>query len=167
MMIPYDIFNAAYVCMSSDASRFGFFQVILFTPEGNLVSTDGHLMYVSEAIPDLPAGPICIHGKPKKCLLVDIRLAEGIAVGLDKDNNEKWRVPVSASSDEFPDWKRVTWKNNPESKNLPLGWGLPVLKKLCSVFGSESAFKYESGGPFSPAKITGKHGTVWVMPCRI
>lgn len=167
MLIPYEIFNAACVCMSSDASRFGIFQVIMFTADGQLVSTDGHLMYVSNPIPDLPVGPVCVHGKPKKCLLVDIRLSEGIAVGLDKDSNEKWRIPISASSDEFPDWKRIIWDKCPEALNVPIGWGLPVLKKVCLAFGAESSFKYEFGGPSSPARLTGTHGVIWTMPCRV
>lgn len=167
MLIPYEIFNAACICAGSVPTQPDFFRVILITPDCRLVSTDGHLLYVSNAMVDLPSGLLKVHEKPKKCLLVDLRLSEGVSIGFDKDNNEKWRIPISRSENDFPDWNRIIWEKSPEANNLPIGWGLPVLKKICAAFGTETSFNYESGGLHSPAKLTGNHGVIWAMPCRL
>ena len=168
MIIPYDIFKAACACTGNDPGRSQIFWQILITPEGQMVSTDGHVMYVSNPLHEAAPGLFVIHGTPEPCVVVDLRVADGIAVGMNADGGTAFRYPVEPRDPAgFLDWRRGTWETSPEPGNPKIGWSLTVLKKLIVVFESENWFTYESGGPLAPAKVTGRHGTVWIAPCKV
>lgn len=119
-------------------------------------------MYVSNPLADLEPRRFVVWEKPKKALLV--RLEAVHAVGLDKDLAELWRVPISENANDFPRWDQIAFNEIEEHYNVPTTWNISALNLIAEVFKTNTNVTYESGGAKSPARITGNHGFLWVMP---
>lgn len=161
MLIPYEMFAAAYACGNRIDSP-NQHRTILISEDCRLVATNGHNMYISNAMADLEPRRFVVWEKPKKALLV--RLDPEAVVGLNAELVELWRVPISENANDFPRWDLIAFKNIEKQYNIPTLWNISALKLIAEVFKTDKNVTYESGGAKNPARITGNHGFLWVMP---
>lgn len=162
MLIPYEMFAAAYACGNKKGNP-SQHRTILISEDCRLVGTNGHNMYVSNPLADLEPRRFVVWEKPKKALLV--RLEAAHAVGLDAELVELWRVIISENANDFPPWDRIAFNEIEELYNVPVKWSVSALNLIAEVFKTCTTVTYESGGAKNAARVTGNHGFLWVMPC--
>ena len=172
-----DVYRAAFECRAKNDPRYYLEGLLL--DRGNLVGTNGHILYVGPAdmqdgfeediifeAPKIPASIV-------EVVILPAENKKWITLRLLKKNGDERMLMVKVIEGRYPDYKSIKEMKTKKKPMTRFGFNAGYLQTLATIFGKEANLEFYMPNNGSPAHITsfegGKQrpGVAILMPVRL
>ena len=178
--IEGDVYRAAYIARAESDSLRPYLEHLFLSERGDLVGTNGHLMYVGPATHLLVEPRELLFAAPKAPALVTVvELWEHenpwmVTVKFIYARREDQPQIVAVSKQVYPDYQSILDMNRKRAPFYEYGFDTVYLRKLVDIFGKASHLKFDQANSGMGAFVTNIHrqggrnlpGVAVIMPIR-